>query len=304
MLYQKTLEGRKGYLRNVRLKQLNAADVKVELLQIGGDFEQDVYNYRDQMKVIEAITACSKEIHLIEDLATEVRTAGSLEEVLESDKIGFLLSIEGCSVIDSELILLDKLYNKGLRVLALTHNYRNQFAFGCEETSDEGLTPLGEMLIRELESKGIILDLVHIGEKSFFDAIALVKKPPIVSHSNVKSSFDHFRNLTDQQIEAVGDRRGVIGINLISEFFGQNPNLNDVVSHIDRIVELAGIDHVGLGPDFATYLIPDLEYVDGITDESSLHRLMEEIRLHGYSVAELEKIASKNAIRVIREVLS
>lgn len=303
-IYYEFLQGNPHELIKTYLPQLRSGNVKFVILQAGGDFSANGIDFGDTLTVLKTLSFVRRKI-LENPKEFRLITRGEdFETILQNDQIGILLSIEGARCIDSDLLILDVFYDLGLRSLALTHNFRNQFGDGCKESSNGGLSNSGRKLIDYLNNRSIILDLVHLSNQSFWDAIELLKRPPIVSHSNVRTIREHERNLSDDQILAIGEKKGVIGLNFYGLFVDNDPNkatLERLIDHLDKIVELIGIDYVGLGPDFYKYFMPDYQCVDNIDDESGLSKLSESLTNRGYSDSEIKKIYFSNFIRVFKK---
>ncbi len=215
------------------------------------------------------------------------------------DKIGAIMHLEGAEAIGRDLELLSLLYRLGLRSMGLTWNYRNNLADGVGEGDNaSGLTKYGIKVIKEMDNLGMILDLSHISEKAFFEAFDYYDKPIIASHSNVQRICPHPRNLSDQQLKILGQNGGIIGINQVSFFVGNNnPSINEMIDHIKYIADYIGVEHIALGSDFdgAADII-----MAGIED----YRQWEDIlKNQGFSAKDIEKILFKNALRVMEEIL-
>ena len=242
-------------------------------------------------------------IHPYLDVAVSKK---NIDDITERGKSAVILSIEGSAVIDSEFKILDILYKHGLRSLAITHDYENQYGCGCRVEKDTGLTADGERLLDYAAKKGILLDLVHVGEKTFWDAYEHATQPVFVSHSNSKSVFSEPRNITDQQIQAIGERKGVIAVNFISEFLDSQKGvapLDCLVDHIDHMVELTSTENIALGPDFFQYLMPELDYVGNVAGPADLVRVPPALEKRGYSEKEISKICHENLVRFISSSL-
>ena len=198
-----------------------------------------------------------------------------------------LLSIEGADGI-SELGDVARLKEKGVFMIAPTWNFKNKVACGVMEAEDTGLSELGKSVIAEMDRLGIILDVSHLSEKSFYDAAKIFKKPICASHSNMKSVKNHKRNLTDEQFLTIKNSGGVAGINLYPLFLGDS-----IKAHIDRFLSLGGEDNIGLGCDFdGVDSLP--QGVRGIEDLEGL------IKNLPYSTEIRRKIAEDNFLRVLK----
>lgn len=324
-VYREHLKGKKNVLKEQHLPFLQKGHVNVEVLTVGGDFdlfpEFDSQDYNLIIKVIESVT---NEILENPDLFYLIKNSKDFEQIQKDNKIGYILALEGSGSIGSDFSLLHNYYNLGVRSIALTHNKRNLLADGCAEKPAKGLSKLGIDFVEELNNLNVLIDLSHISQPSFWDVLDRIKKPPIATHSNAKSLCNHARNLNDGQIKAIADRKGVIGINFFSTFIDENKNnatINRLIDHIDYIIELVGINHVGLGPDFLNYYIEDLKTLDEqlsdpfgdlsdsesnfevIEDLTEFPKLFEAIQKRGYSDQEVKKIKGENFIRVFREVI-
>jgi len=227
-----------------------------------------------------------------------VTTKESLVETMRDEKLAIILAIENSDAVEGSLNVLRMLFKLGVRSIGLTHNPRSLAADGVGESrTGGGLTTFGVQLIEEMNRLGIIVDLAHISEKGFWDALEVSKKPVIVSHGNCKALCDHRRNLTDDQIRGLASKGGVIGITFVPRFVDEKkPSLNRLLDHIDHAVDIAGIDHVGLGSDF-----------DGggtlLKDVTELPRITEGLLERGYEENEIKKILGENFIRVLLETL-
>ena len=167
----------------------------------------------------------------------------------------------------------------------------------------------------------MILDLSHVHERSFMDAIEIIKSPPVASHSNAKTICDFPRNLSDSQIRGLADRGGTIGMCFFGSFVTSGtPTLDALIDHVDYIVNLVGIDHVALGPDYIDYIMDlmraeeermmdrgvdygSLDYVQGLETVSTLGNITRALVAREYDDKDIEKILGGNLLRVYKEVL-
>ena len=197
------------------------------------------------------------------------------------------LSIEGAEGIEKEDDLL-RLKERGVFMIAPVWNFRNKIACGVMEEEDTGLSEFGKKIVKKMDKLGIILDVSHMSEKSFYDAVKIFKKPICASHSNMKAVTNHPRNLTDEQFLIIKKSGGVAGINLYPPFLGE-----DIKAHIDRFLALGGEDNIGLGCDFdGIDALP--QGINGIED---IEKLILELP---YSTKIREKLAEKNFLRVLK----
>lgn len=218
----------------------------------------------------------------------------SLDDIKE-DAISSVLSVEGGDAIGGDIERLKALYKRGVRILTLTWNYDNAIA-GAALGGGTGLTPFGREVINFCEKNGITVDLSHASDETFYDVLALSKKPVTVSHSNLRELCGHKRNITKDEFRLLIKNGGVAGVNFYPPFLnGDRADMNDILRHIDAFLSLGGEDSVGIGTDFdGIGSLPG-----GIYGTRSLYTLCEKlITLYGDNVA--EKIMGQNFLRVLR----
>lgn len=237
-----------------------------------------------------------------------VRTAGELQECLDTGVFAMLLHFEGAEPLDEAGEALEVFYAAGLRSVGLTHSRRNQFtqgvpfAFPASPDIGPGLNDSGRALVRQLNARRVMIDLSHITERGFWDVAEISNAPLVATHSNAWDLSNTPRNLTVEQLRAIKESRGVAGLNFHVGFLradgAGNPDtaISTMVDHIDRMVEVAGINCVALGSDFDGATMPA-----ELRDTAGLPKLLEAIRARGYSDEDLTKIAHGNWVRVLRE---
>jgi membrane dipeptidase len=268
--------------------------------------------------------------------------AGDIERIVKSKKIAAFLAIEGGHQIDDDLAVLRMYYRMGIRAMTLTHFKNNNWAdSSTDKPEHNGLTPFGKDVVREMNRLGMLVDVSHVSDKTFYDAIAVSTKPVIVSHSSSRAISDIPRNVTDDMLRALAKNGGVIGINFGEGFISQKDvaalraaiatyseappdmggktlddyankeyrhdlastktglaTLSEVADHVDHMVKIAGIDHVGIGSDFDGITSPP----QGLEDISKMPALVAVLLKRGYSEQDIKKILGGNYLRVIREV--
>lgn len=221
--------------------------------------------------------------------------------------LGAVLHFEGAEPIRKDLADLDDWYDRGLRSLGLVWSRPNDFAYGVPfrypSTPDHfgGLTRAGFELVRACDELGILLDLAHLNEKGFWDVARTSTKPLIVTHTGALSVCPSSRNLTDDQIRAVGDSGGVIGVTFHCGDLRPDGRLNPdtpldvVVDHVEAFAEIVGPRQVAIGSDFDGALMPR-----DLADVSAMPRLLERLEARGWSVQDIEAVAGSNWIRALR----
>src|SRR5437763_14469967 len=187
------------------------------------------------------------------------RSYAEIKRAREQGKIGLLIAMEGAEPVSADLNLLRIFYELGLCILGLTHVRSNTAGhggvFAPSGSSPEGLTAFGCELVRECERLGIILDLAHINPAGFGDILENTTRPVIVSHTNTRKYYDIERNISDEQIKAIGARGGVIGVNsILVSSKKEEATLDRYVDHVAYVIDLIGIDGVGIGFDFFDFI--------------------------------------------------
>jgi membrane dipeptidase len=251
------------------------------------------------------------------------RTHQEVSAALASGKIGFLIAMEGVEPLGDDLDLLRAFYELGVRAIGLTHARTNAAGhggiFAASGSSPKGLTPFGRDLVRECEQLGVIVDLAHINPAGFKDIVDLATKPLIVSHTNSRKFYDVERNISDEQIKMIGERYGVIGINsILVSPEKKETTLDRYVDHIEHVVDLIGIDCVGIGFDFFEFIYRDWpdekkkwmaeklttpHFIPDLTNHSHAKNLTHKLIERGFSDADIEKILRGNWLRIFDEIL-
>jgi len=192
-------------------------------------------------------------------IADRVSLVGSYEEIetaRTSGKLAISFDIEGTNALDDNLDMLSTYYDLGVRQMLLAYNLRNSSSGGCHD-ADTGLSDLGLAAVREMQRTGMTVDLSHMSRKSTLDAIKIATKPVVFTHSNPNAVWRHKRNIDDDQIRACAETGGVIGINGMGIFLGNNDILPDTFAdHACYIADLVGPEHVGFGLDWKPRMYP------------------------------------------------
>jgi len=232
---------------------------------------------------------------------TLVRTADDLVRLTPAGPIGAILGLEGVEALAGKMSLLRTFHRLGVRNIGLTWDPRNAAADGSGAGTSFGLTSFGRDLVQACNELGIMVDVSHLNDAGLEDVLAISNKPIIASHSNARAVFDHRRNLSDGQIRAIAEQGGVIGATFVTHFMNadyRKATLNDLLNHIDHLVQVAGVDHVGIGSDFDGCLPPP-EVDSGEKYPAVTAGLLR----RGYAPDDIRKILGENFRRVFLEVL-
>ncbi|MCK4790029.1 MAG: dipeptidase [Desulfobacteraceae bacterium] len=239
---------------------------------------------------------------MLEANPNKISFATTVDDIIKAkdeERVVAMLSVEsGGDAIEGDLSVLRVLYRLGLRMFGLTYNRRNMLADGnAENKTKSGLTDLGVQVVEECNRLGIIVDISHISDTGFYDVLDVTKAPIIASHHGPRALHDIPRFMTDDQIKALAENSGVMGV-----MYGLGPKtevtLGDVVDRIDHVVKVAGVEYVGLGSDWDGGCRPT-----GLEDSSKLPNMTRELVARGYSDEEIRKILGGNFMRVFNKVL-
>ncbi len=228
-----------------------------------------------------------------------VRTADEIERARRDGAVGALLGIEGAHALEGDLDNVRVFARRGVRYIGLLHFSENEAghpAYGRGRKDEAGLTPWGYDLVQRCEEEGVIVDLAHVNKRGMIDACRVARKPPIVSHTGVLGAFDHWRNIDDEQLRAVADKGGVVGVIFCPRYVGGD-GLEPVVKHLRHIVDVVGEDAAALGSDWDGFIIP----TGPLKDPRGLPHLADALLASGMSRSAVAKIMQQNALRVLRE---
>jgi membrane dipeptidase len=242
-------------------------------------------------------------------------TADDIEKAHRKHKIAALIGIEGGHAIEDSPRLLRDYYRLGVRYMTLTHWNTNNWADSSGDINKpgvphhNGLTPQGKDIVRKMNRLGMMVDISHTADKTFYDALETSRAPIIASHSSCRAVTNTARNMTDDMIKALAQRGGVIQINIYCRFVSQeaadapegaliSATLSDVVAHIDHVRQIAGIDAIGIGTDFDGITCAP----EGLQDVSSFPNLTRALLEKGYSPTDIKKIYGGNTLRLMRQV--
>lgn len=228
------------------------------------------------------------------------------EKNFREGRMSAFLTIEDGRHVQGKLSDIRRFYEDGVRLITLTWNQENCFgAPNSRERSimEKGLTSFGKEAVGYMNGLGMLIDVSHLSDGGFYDVLELSKKPFVASHSNARSLSPHPRNLTDEMIRGLAEKGGIAGVNFYGAFLNadaasEKSTLEALTAHITYMSKLGGEDFVALGTDF-----------DGISGDIEIHspllmeRLFERLKKEGFSHSQIEKLAYRNALRVIHEVL-
>jgi membrane dipeptidase len=279
-----------------------------------------------------------KEIAYIQQMIEEhsayfmqARVATDLERSKREGKMGIIFSFESVEMLEGKLDRIELFRNLGVRVMQLSYNRKSPFAAGVMEANGGGLTPLGQEGVKKMNSLGIAIDLSHANAQTTADAIAGSTKPVIMSHAGCVAVHPHPRHKTDEQLRALADKGGVVGIYdlMFLAASPKQPTVDDYMAHMEHALKLAGEDHVGVGSDvpinpfdtspkgmaeFNKYeeerqksglAAPEEDrppYVIGLNIPRKIEVIADQLLKRGYPTRVAEKVIGGNFARVLNEI--
>ncbi len=231
-----------------------------------------------------------------------VRTAAEAERARASGKLYAFLGVEGMAAIGEDLSGIDRYADWGARLGMLTWNEENALATGAGGDAYSGLTDLGKQAIRRMGQRGMLTDVSHLNDGGFRDVMKLADGPVIASHSNCRRLCDVRRNLTDDQLRAIRDTGGVVGLNVYHAFVHADPakqTAEMLARHAARMAEVMGVEHVACGFDFCEFFGPGNEGAEGLESAAHIKNLFYWLEKMGMNEKERQMIARENFLRVL-----
>ena len=318
-LLKQRFAGVEGSLRADWLPRLRAGGVTTIVCAV---YIDSVYLPEGALRrAVQLVDALWEEIALAAD---EIELARSVEDVARingAGKIAAILAFEGAEPLGQDLSALRLFHRLGLRILSFAWMRRTAFGDGTwENDSRGGLTRLGRAAVREMNRLGIVVDVSHASDRTTWDVLETSERPILATHSNARARTDHPRNLTDEMIRAIAEGGGVVGVVAVARFVSEGEaTIARWVDHLDHMVNLVGIDHVGIGCDFfqdlaqmgasqeiaawSTDLFPASFDFAGMRSWEDLPGLTAELRRRGYDEVALGKIFHANVLRVLDEAI-
>lgn len=307
-----------GYFRDHWLPQLRDGGVDLQVLPVFIDDEfRPEGALRQTLRMIEAAHRLAE--GNADDLALCFEGT-TIQPVMDGGRVALVLALEGAPAVDTDVELLQTLHRLGVRIASFAHFGRGMLADGSgEDAAGSRLTRAGVEALAELERLGMMLDISHLGLAGVEHVLELARRPIIATHSSARALHDHHRNLTDAQLKGVADGGGVVCVNFFAGFIGPaNPTVDRLADHIAHVVEIAGVEHVGLGPDFVKEILDEkfplcetlfIEGVDGkraipgLEGPAGLPLVTQALVRRGLSTEDVRLIVGGNVVRLFTEEL-
>lgn len=305
-------QGEKDIIRKYHIDRLKKGKIAGMILVIWID---PPYTLDPLKRMTEIEKAIQEEIQCCQDELVIVRSFEEMQEAISKNKIYAFIGMEGLSGIGKDLGLINHYYDFGARHVGLTWNEENDLATGITGNPDRGLTHLGIQAVKIINEKGMLLDVSHLNDRSFWDLAGHTAAPIIASHSNCRALCDVPRNLTDEQIKKIGELGGLVGVNAFNEFVSRDrekQTLETLAIHAAHMADLIGPEHVAIGMDYCEFIdhdtlssfsSGDTYYTKGLEDASKTPDFLLELERLGFSKSEIEGIAYKNYHRIIKQII-
>jgi len=308
----KSAQGKRNIIRDYHLGRFKKGNMVGGIFVIWADPPHDT---RPKERLLESIQAMSKELVDSKDLVHIMYRSEDFAKAIAANKLAVMLGLEGLSGIDENVDALYTLYRLGFRHASLTWNEQNALATGVKGDPSRGLTNKGKEAVSVIHDLGMILDVSHANDKTFWDIADLSNRPFIASHSNARTLCDVPRNLTDEQIKTIGSKNGLIGLNAYNEFVHEVPaerTVDRLIDHLVHVAGLIGIDKIALGFDFFEYLsssttdsFTSATYAGtiGLEDITQAPNMISRLSARGFTQEEIEKISYKNFLALMDRVM-
>lgn len=333
-ILEKRKKGQDIFLRQndlmIDLQRMKQGNYSVQNFALFVEQEKGVSSFD---KVKELLVLFQEEMEENKDLISQVTTTDEIEKNEKSGKLSALLTVEGGEACEGNIENLHYLYQQGVRMMTLTWNFPNEIGYPnfsekldfYTPDSTHGLTSTGIQFVEEMERIGMIIDVSHLSDAGFYDVLHYTKKPFVASHSNARAVCPWVRNLTDDMIQKLADRGGVIGLNYcgdflrdpfsnverdeikgkgLSSFAGRRPapdsaaTLEDIARHARHMADIGGVECIGLGSDF-----DGIPPYPGCPKADSMTELADILVKAGFHESEVDKIFYENVFRLYREIL-
>lgn len=307
-IFNKKIHGESNIIEKYHLDKFNKGGIN------GGIFvfwtkPKSKYDNYETFKIM--MNYAESEANLAKDYLTIAKNYKEYIDSLKSGKITAMMNLEGLSVLEGDINKIEEIYNYGIRFSSLTWNEENEFACGIKVNNDRGIKEKGKEYIKLADELGIVIDVSHASDKTFYDIYNNTKKPIIASHSNCRKLCNVGRNLLDEQLKLIKETGGIVGINAYRDFIHEEKskkNLSNLINHIDHMVDLIGIDTVCFGFDYCDYIEDDVQeniherkdVTIGLEDASKSNNIIYELKNRGYSDNDIEKISHKNFLEFMQ----
>lgn len=336
-----------GRAQEVDLDDLYDEAIVIDSLAVGHQWDEKTYeaiersgytgiqttlSSNDLETAVQALAEWNRRVSENSDTLIRATSASDIERAKREGKMAVIFGFQNATMVEDDVDNVDVLYDLGARCIQLTYNSRNLLGDGCTERTQAGLSDFGVAVVERMNELGIIVDLSHCGVGTTADGIEVSEAPACFTHTMCEALYPgHPRAKTDEQIRAMADRGGVIGVAALGYFVGPDPGpggetgLEDYVNQIDHAVDVAGIEHVGLCTDFQlqgiapwatredwyeprlrnfkpSYNVRWPPWIPELDEPERFRNVTHELGRRGYGPDEIEKILGRNWLRYFREI--
>ena len=273
-------------------------DEDFDIIDVGSSFIST--NQEEDLEYIDlAVNRLNKEIEQHSDVIAWAKNTTEIRQNDQEGKISAILTLEDARAVNNSLENIDRFYKQGFQMIGILWNQENCFGFpnsANPKINQKGLKPFGIEAIQYMDELGIFVDVSHLNDGGITDVLKYSKKPVLATHSNARSIANHPRNLVDEHIEGIANSGGVVGLCISPRFLrgeGNDSTIDDMIRHLDYILDIGGEDVLAIGTDF-----------DGTTGNfeigspKEMPKLFERLEQQNWPQERIEKLASKNALRV------
>jgi len=311
-VFRRRREGEQAVLSRLHLPAFREGGVQACVCTVGGDVPSLCPLGVDQPR--RSAVAMLEALHLdaseSDGQVVVVSSAAELAACLAEGTLAIVPSLEGALPFQGDLGLVREFHDRGIRVVGLTWNSRNELAVGVG-AGEGGLTPTGARAVGLMNELGIVVDLAHASPTTFWDVVRKTAAPVFVSHANARAVCDHPRNLDDEQLAAIATSEGAVGLVFFPHFVGPQPvTLENVLAQLEYLARRVGHESLVVGADFVDFaldeMMRDLELDEdalafpvGLETAASMRNLVEALPSHGFDETAIEQLETANFIRVL-----
>ena len=317
-VFRRRQAGERNVLTRIHLPAYIEGGVVASVCTVGGDgaSQSPLGEDAPYQSAVAKLDELQAEVAESEGKFAVATSAADVEACIERGTFAIIPALEGASPFQGDLALVEDLFDRGVRVVGLTWNTRNELAVGTD-AGEGGLSELGEQAIALMNDLGVLIDLSHATAATFADVVRITRAPVYASHSNAKAVWDHERNLDDEQLSAIASTAGAVGLVFCPNFIADQPvTLDQLLDHLEYLVQTVGVDSVVIGADFIDYAVeemmieaakhPDLydldtiRYPAGAETVKSMQNVVAGMAGRGFDTNAIDKVASGNFLRLLQ----
>ncbi len=315
-VYRRRAAGESAVLSRIHAPAYRKGGVVASVCTVGGDtplLGDATRPYETALTLLEAVEADVAESDGAFAIAT---SAGEVRSLIARGVFAIVLAIEGAAPVKGDLNVLQALYHRGIRIIGLTWNTRNEIAVGLD-SGDGGLTAFGRKAVARMNELGIVVDLSHASDQTFWDVAEVSTAPLYASHSNARAVRKHGRNVDDDQLRAIADTDGAVGLVTYADFISEPPvAIGGLLRHLDHFRSIVGDNRIVIGADFLDYALEDTAafaaqsaaynalpayYAPGLESVSDMQNFINAMAEHGVPEDTVARISTENFLALLEK---